>query len=106
MPPPAERSLRSAVGGKASEASRGGWCPPTAGMPEACRHHNGCLKVGLPKAVPNNQLLVRCVSDRLVIQHSGLNDASLRVPLLGTTPSQPPPLVVEEQIPIPEGSWE
>lgn len=29
--PPAERSLRSGVGGVG-----GGWCPPTAGMPEAC----------------------------------------------------------------------
>jgi hypothetical protein len=30
--------------------------------------------------------------DRLLFQPSGLANALLRVPLLGTTPSQPPPL--------------
>ena len=53
---------------------------------------NCCFQMGLHKAVLNNQLLVRCVSDRFVIQPSGLTNALLRVPLLETTPSQPPPL--------------
>ncbi len=34
--------------------------------------------------MPDNQLLVRCVGDRLVMQPSGLTNASLRVRLLET----------------------
>ena len=51
-----------------------------------------CFQEASHRAVPNNQLLVRCVLDRLVIQLSNLTVASLRVPLLEATPSQPPPL--------------
>ncbi|MEE9185072.1 MAG: hypothetical protein V3U39_11445, partial [Acidimicrobiia bacterium] len=46
----------------------------------------------LHKAAPNNQLLVRCVPGQLLTQPSGLTNALLRMPLLETTPSQPPPL--------------
>ncbi len=53
---------------------------------------NCCFQATLHKVVHNNWLLVRCVADRLVIQPSDPVNALLRVLLLETTPSQPPPL--------------
>ena len=52
-------------------------------------------------AVPNNQLLVRCVPDRLVMQPLGLTNASLSVQVLETTRSQLPHSVGESNQCIP-----
>ncbi len=87
----AESSQRSGRGLRAKRAGVGG-----AHQRQECRQldftHNCCLQTTSHKAVPSNQLLVRCVPDRLVMQPSDLANALLRVLLLETTPSQPPPL--------------
>ena len=87
LSPPAEWSLRSGVGGVG-----GGWCPPTAGMPEACLIEAlllaGDLAQGGAQQLTVGSVRVRSARVSLLGSHQCL----LRVSLLGTTPSQPPPL--------------
>jgi len=50
------------------------------------------LQVSLGPAVPNTALWVWCASDRLAYQQSTREARGLMAPLLGATPSRPPPL--------------